>query len=134
MKTATETKHYVPEIEEFYVGFEFEISEKGKWIKESIGLYDLSWVSETPYLLETKQIRVKHLDREDIESLGFELNGGSGNLVQYNLGTYLLYEIKNTNSIGIKEIIDFNVVENLFYGKIKNKSELKRILTQIGVL
>jgi hypothetical protein len=74
-------------------------------------------------------IRVKHLDREDIESLGFSI-------VQDETDSqWFKNDLLNTE-IGIENNhITIRIAQSfvLFSGTIKNKSELKRILKQIGV-
>lgn len=127
-------KYYTPSIEEFHVGFECEEFVSNKWKKLLITQFcDLDLI-ECEIEQDTNNVRVKYLDREDIESLGFVfLKSTSKTLIQYSLGTYLLYEIKNTNSIRIKEIIDVGETAILFHGTIKNKSELKRVLQQLGI-
>jgi hypothetical protein len=72
------------------------------------------------------EIRVKHLDREDIESCGAE---------HLHLGVYKLSDRltlihqSDVNNVILKDSKgewDFRLI-------IKNKSELKRILKQIGI-
>lgn len=100
-------KYYTPEIEEFHVGFEYEIKrpfmtnwnkrvffsrlhdpthipnaaceiyEVEKEIKESAGRYNRN-TGKVVYVNES--IRVKHLDREDIESFDFNLDKQFTNL------------------------------------------------------
>ncbi|MCB0448244.1 MAG: hypothetical protein KDD03_12195, partial [Gelidibacter sp.] len=79
---------------------------------------------------------VKHLDREDIESLGFEF------ITQGNVNNFT-FQLKSDNfirlsvaygepaQISVYKYGDYDWLQKAF---IKNKSELKRILTQIGVL
>ena len=74
----TEAKYYTPEISEFFVGFEYEYrffthSEWESSIFESeVGEIECNPFDNIEYLLQEKNIRVKYLDSEDIESLGFE--------------------------------------------------------------
>ena len=70
-------KYYTPSIEEFRVGFEYEVyvPEKELWSKETFYL-DASHINLVKYVnIQTentlKKVRVKYLDREDIESLGW---------------------------------------------------------------
>ena len=69
-----ENKYYTPEIEEFYVGFKYERGNKAtegnstKWYKEKI-----TSAQEIVDIFCCEEIRVKYLDKEDIESLGFTL-------------------------------------------------------------
>jgi hypothetical protein len=78
-----ENKYYTPTIEEFHVGFEYEYRNtvrdssgnqiKSMWKKETFGLDMPGWNLETVFIMiQNDNIRVKYLDKEDIESLGFE--------------------------------------------------------------
>lgn len=135
-------KYYTPTIEEFHVGFEYEID------------YGDEWVSETQFdgFLHNKKlenIRVKYLDKEDIESLGFEsIGSGWYNLkvVPGSLGYFLYVRLQRW---GEKTYIkayrqdpattDFDKCEycdkeDLVSGAIiKNKSELKKLMKQLGI-
>jgi len=73
-------KYYTPDITEFKVGFKYEYySDYAKiWKSYILKLddYKSTQMSESWFIeevLELKNIRVKHLDKEDIESLGWEL-------------------------------------------------------------
>lgn len=90
----------------------------------------------------TKQVRAKYLDQEDIESFGFKLEGGK--LIKYikdiykaktKVGswelTYSFGSEKFWEERGPQLLITQGEVQ-LFYGQCKNKSELKRILIQVG--
>lgn len=132
-----EHKYYTPTIEEFHVGFEYEYkpilaglnNERGEWKKVTFDFIPLSHI-------ELEYTRVKHLDREDIESLGFILNVvDCGEDTQYNelgirrnkeggyFGTFFLDDTHGEYNMQIFES---------FY-RIKNKSELKRLLKQLGI-
>lgn len=141
-----ENKYYIPSIDEFYVGFEYEhchssirfailnlkagdtsnIGEpKEIWEKSifSSREYDI-WESSFKFddSLKNGQIRVKHLDREDIESLGF---------AQTVEDQYTLDDIEFL----IDDDLFAQIIKDngfLFQGTIKNKSELKRVLKMIG--
>ena len=77
-----EAKYYTPEIEEFHVGFEFEMDDTwGGWkklvltdemLKGNVMIGLGSGNERVPYYHKT---RVKYLDREDIESLEFKFDG-----------------------------------------------------------
>lgn len=67
-------KYYTPDISEFHVGFEYEqittnYPDKNNWQKAVVRTE-----RDSPYQLwiTNGTVRVKHLDQEDIESLGFE--------------------------------------------------------------
>lgn len=168
-------KYYTPELEEFHVGFEYEIKRYfSKTIKE-IQLKELKnfieqedekgnfdWMkktwSSTSSFLHTMSvtndgdgnivsitvpecIRVKHLDKEDIESLGFDTDITKG----FQKPQLLIMETSKKGIIKGYFRIVFNVLNNscnisdccddcLFDGKIKNKAELKKLLMQLEIL
>ena len=174
-------KYYTPSIEEFHVGFEYEILETNDalikigekreyvWFKrianehifeEEINTMD----GEMPFSAGFSEgtIRVKYLDKEDIESLGFiesketdgyfykELNRNSEKLVleliQYkatgsftpdadisSLKFFSMIKIQNTGGAPAYVLGEWITSKGvLYYGECKNKSELKRILKMIG--
>ena len=137
-----ENKYYVPGIDEFFVGLEFEEWENPaftneEWIAKKIEYFtDLEYVCIPEvdkhlenYVLGTSLFRVKYLDSEDIGNLGlikdpsgeryFELNG-----YQLYIGMHSKYNITIYND---DEIITFQ-------GYIRNKSELQQVLKMIGVI
>jgi hypothetical protein len=166
------SKYYTPEIEEFYVGFEYEfhsmttggleIVDFSKnpivsktiskptykiWSKEIIyrddcALYNRSFKS-LEGLIKSKQIRVKYLDREDIESLGWKFdktsNEGQRKFFKDNM---CLYYRPETHELGIftidpsksdymmKHVMDNKQVHIVI---IKNKSELKKLMKQLNI-
>lgn len=136
-----ESKYYTPEIEEFHVGFEYEFNKNNNWIKHQIGKPRIFALDDFNNLFLNisndnwgNYVRVKYLDKEDIESLGFE-------------------EIKqsNTNNFTFKSTNDNFLQLNISYGEpckvsifhyegwdtpiilLKNKSELKKLLKQLNV-
>jgi hypothetical protein len=143
-------KYYPPKIEEFYPGFEYEvmIPEKQTWSKETFYLND-SHINFIKYVdiqneFTKNKIRVKYLDKEDIESLGFILKHKSIDLWFEKPGITLRedgYHLKNIKlNYGIhdqklKIVFDYTSGETQvhFEGKIKNKSEFKKILKQLGI-
>ena len=156
-----ESKYYTPTIEEFHVGFEFEKREDGQWKK--YGSFDFEFSLERTYWgITSKNIRVKYLDREDIESFGFENANvldderllffkdftsergieSCGLLYIPQTNWVLLYSnIKQADGV-LQGGYVIELPENKitvtggtrFCGTIKNRSELKRVLTQIGVI
>jgi len=70
-----ENKYYTPTIEEFHVGFEFEFRhsdyKEDGWKKFTTPVFNMER-EDCPFACQTlEEYRVKYLDREDIESLGF---------------------------------------------------------------
>lgn len=145
-------KYYTPSIEEFHVGFEFEVNYTGEgWLKEifcngtgknidSIGKLK-SFLGKTTF---EDAYRVKYLDKKDIESLGFEFIEKNGDLLFKSIKTYrglstgddskiwISYYPKNQWTLIYKRS-NRGEEDDLFYGVIKNKSELKKILKQLNV-
>lgn len=151
-------KYYTPELGEFHYGFEYEIFEdfdhypEKSWHLQLYGINgtspeDLDYVSG-----DMSKFRVKYLDREDIESLGFEkveCPDGLFNNVFQLITTYETKYVLNLymnidKRIGFTQIVERFRHEgknreyvgergNKFKGTIKNKSELKKVLKMIGV-
>lgn len=150
-----EKKYYTPTIEEFHVGFKYEIHAgferfyKGESdVIEMSGLYyshqfyrgsDLTMIAHG-INKGLNSVRVKYLDREDIESLGFELFDTTKKDEIYfrstdNLMTkqeVRLWVSKEFGYIEINDIKEKTGCEGSFRGTIKNKSELKKVLKMIG--
>lgn len=127
-----ENKYYTPDITEFHIGFDYEVKYKNdEWKKECLN-DELSSLRFIDFKLkkEPDSIRVKYLDREDIESLGFKFNGDLfyKNNIKLQLHDNNLISITYLNSLN-NEYRTF--VEQL---TIKNKSELKRLLKQLNIL
>lgn len=148
-KTEEESKYYTPVLSEFHEGFEYEVynERSNEWYKD---VWDVisEFGDSKLYHLDVKKCRVKHLTREDIESLGFEVMGGqmmSGGRIDCQKeykdprGVYDKAMITFTPSINWVMIavgddeISFHDWNTLFAGTIKNKSQLKQVLKMIGV-
>lgn len=139
-------KYYTPEIEEFFVGFEYEFNypigkkDEKEWKKEVYDkrkwFHDNSGISYE-WLIKEGDIRVKYLDSIDIQDLGFELLHNDGDALEFNIVDkydeiiYLWFDYETHNiDIYVGDGYDKNY---LFQGTVKNKSELKRLLKQIGI-
>jgi hypothetical protein len=167
-----EQKYYTPTIDEFHVGFEFEglVTERGhqNWsLNDNLtasGLSDIVlWLSKEKDHPYYEEVRVKYLDQEDIESLGFKFKYNYGNesskkgydfyfrnlpeshplyktFNNTTIGSVLIVDKNNSTSLEIYDVYESNEV-NTFYnsniksfkGTIKNKSELIKILKMLGV-
>lgn len=142
-----ESDYYTPTIEEFHVGFESEIfaPEVVQW-----GRYVWKFDDDPVYfrkLSDEEAHRVKYLDKEDIESLGFEVeeetNNGHTWLLNFKVldkeyewdyDTVASYNINNktlTIDNGNRWPDEYECLVTDI--KIKNKSELKKILNQLGI-
>jgi hypothetical protein len=133
-------KYYTPEIEEFHVGFEYE-SEWGAPDHPRAEWHDEVFSKADSIENLCERVRVKYLDQEDIESLGFKLVEEEEGLPplycnkiseehswllmtqEYDGGTELEVWIASRG---------FNIKKGRFEGDIKNKSELKQVLKMIG--
>lgn len=148
-----ENKYYTPSIEEFYTGFEYErtvrvpyedsdeikLSPQGSWSKCSFPdflnnhKYNLQSIINA---LQLDCIRVKYLDREDIESLGFKYEGvfRDGGTLGFVDRIYRLHFYRENRLITRPYTISIKDNNSqLFFGDIKNKSELKILLKQLGI-
>jgi len=127
-----ENKYYTPTIEEFHVGFEYEyedINEGGaslSWYKGTIKANE-AYIIDQLFEHDDLDFRVKLLDREDIDSLGWKMLHEKNFLfnerfcLQIN-ETYI--HIHDNSFIGTLV---------LFNGTIKNKSELQKLMTQLNI-
>lgn len=143
-----ENKFYTPDLEDFHIGFEYEYkyNDARSWTKKVFGPDSFLHLDE----IETKDFcRVKYLDREDIESLGWIRE-------EFPMALRLFFT-KEVDRFGVKETYSLlyvpqtswvliyktqgYIIEHpdkitttgttVFAGEIKNKSELKRILKQV---
>ena len=133
--------YYTPESSEFYVGFEYEYFNtfSNKYEKEIVTVED---IVERPIFegieLNKKQyslLRVKLLDREDIESFGFKdpIYFEDKDFFGFINGKVTLYLLPIAHGILISKIDEVGLEWDLFRGDIKNKSELKKLLVQLGI-
>lgn len=122
-------KYYTPELEEFHVGFEYELMDLALNMVDKEFRSDVIThggdIDNALEWIKTNEVRVKHLDREDIESLGFV------NLPDTNAFDKGEYQI-NFQDHTFVEIYD-DASRSVFQGAVKNKSELKRLLKQLGI-
>jgi len=130
-----ENKYYTPDISEFHIGFEFEsnytlFSKDREWTKHTLDHND-GWFWEEWYVdAVPTEFRVKYLDREDIESLGFE-EVPNVPIDWFEKDDWRLY--KQGTEVSIKKAGEaFHIHFGIFEGVIKNKSELKKVLKMIG--
>jgi hypothetical protein len=131
----TNNKYYTPELTEFHYGFDYELKDdNGDWLWSNV-IQDTKLLSKC---IADKRCRVKHLDKEDIESVGFKtcFKDETETVFDINNFEYLLHLIGD--HIIIKYVIyddgTRKETETKFDGKIKNRSELKKILNQIEII
>lgn len=146
-----QNKYYVPEIEEFYIGFEYEWMRYGEgateWTKSiltmengPVGDYD-AW--------RGNDYRVKYLDREDIESLGWKFIGKTIDnwyelvidrpavMSTHTNRRYVLQHDFRTNQGVVVKAYDYSSGDtgehDIYRGACKNKSELKILMKQLNI-
>ena len=121
------SKYYTPKIEEFHVGFEYEYQKHtDKWINSTIdrGCLDDGFDTYCKF-------RVKYLDKDDIESLGFiaKYKDREKENMYYMDPAISLWFVEHMSLIRLVAPNGRN-----FTGIIKNKSELKKLLIQLSIL
>jgi hypothetical protein len=131
-----ESKYYTPEIEEFHIGFEYEWNNSNEDDKWRIAVADLEncyhSVQDIQQELNYQHYRIKYLDKEDIESLGWKFyENDTIPLKAFSKNEdYKLTYISGMHRVSIAN----NLVEHThFDGSIKNKSELKKLMKQLGI-
>jgi len=136
-------KYYIPTIEEFYVGFEYQIINGYEWFDKIFSKEDLKsfLYEELENGLKQQYLRVKYLDKSDIESLLWRplmLEGTRAFLLNDNGDVYFL-NIIPADKMGVRLQIAEVPGEKLndkfviFSGWIKNISELKVLMKQLEI-
>lgn len=153
-------KYYIPTIDEFHVGFEYERMNGYDWECAEITPYEFSGMycnrdEENEFdeiCFHLRDVRVRYLDVNDIESFGFthttSLKGYQENFRIEKLfrrlneehddtmwqNVFLQYAPDIHRIIIRNEISDGSEDETFFEGVIKNKSELKKLLIQLNII
>lgn len=135
-------KYYTPSIEEFHVGFEYEVQIKDVWIKSCF----------IEHMVATKDsiniCRVKCLDQQDIEALGWWYDPNSEPIPNRKelpvFEGYIFDAQKENDKCWILYLFSDGIVwidyiykcggeGYIFKGTIRNKSELKKVMDMVGV-
>ena len=137
-----ENKYYTPEIEEFCVGLECEWKQDlqdftvdewvQNWSKHTItrdDFIDRGLANEFTSIYRLNKWRVKYLDEQDIFDCGFEYTNNKRDLIKDNVRvrTYIGEHFEIPNIAIYKDKI------RVFRGKIKNKTDFKKLLSQLGI-
>lgn len=128
-------KYYTPAIEEFCIGFEFEYYWNEKWERTKLEINDCIYGEYDNHysfgqIVQNKiKTRVKYFDKEDIESLGFKYT----TFRKMNVWTYSDFNLYFNER---DELVIWNKNGSIiiFKGTVKNKSEFKIILRQVGII
>ena len=130
-------KYYIPQLEEFFVGFKFEeywndkpqIQPKGYWKQRIFNRPET--ISSLNFRINRGDFRVKYLDSSDIESEGFEYSRGQSN---DNLNKH--YKCKSKN-LWYNAETNQMLIENshgiMFRGTIKNINEFRKIIKMLNI-
>jgi hypothetical protein len=148
-----EDKYYTPSIEEFHIGFEYEHRENDRhsWQKYILCAQNIDCDNdgcpepESPFTYQgiNENFRVKYLDKKDIESLGFKEDKEyiqQATTVCYKTSNFKLNDCTLHTWItrwddNPEHKLEINIRGILvFYGICKNKSKLKQLLKDVGVL
>jgi len=139
------SKFYIPEREEFHIGFEYyreliggEDVGEDNYKRFIWGHEPFKFVNTFPEWLnrDIENCRVKYIDEIDLKELGWESNqvfefskefckGSNYKLNIYN-------EIRDGKSMTIYSRVGLEFIP-IFTGKIKNKSEFKKLMKQLDV-
>ena len=129
-----ESKYYTPTIEEFRVGFKYEVQQQEEQYGQCVygNIYEPTR-HELGDNIDLNHVRVKLLDREDIEELGFTHIGAlwfenkelDCRIRKWKDLELDIYKNWSTNDGNISDMC------KVFAGKIKNKSELQQILKMV---
>ena len=136
--------YYTPKAEEFHIGFQYEwLGINEEWIKsDSPDEITLDGYEEQAYGL-----RVKHLDREDIEGEGWGYDNNEEPIpplrnapyempiafcYEEGLNQYLLYKYKD-GLIAIEHVFDCSGEGYIFKGFILNLSEFRKLMKQLNI-
>ncbi len=140
-------KYYTPSIDEFHVGFEYELNNmmlRGTMaVKPPLEWYKYTFDNERPYDLTfikyalEKNInifRVKYLDINDLKNLKFTSTTNDSYYIYNHEKKYILF-VHEDHLIEIRKKIEnsIEIYVTLFQGIIKNKSELKILLKQLQI-
>lgn len=130
-----ENNYYTPSIEEFHIGFEYKeyqfLTKDWKTVKCEFIKPDTT--------IDPKWFKVKYLDKEDIESLGWKFEKEHAGLEQLSFSIngpiyedilYMDFDL-DSKYMRIAWLGEGDITR--FSGTIKNKSELKRLLKQLEI-
>lgn len=125
-----DNKYYTPELSEFYIGFQYEqkVGNPQNDLIEEIEFNYNKCKFPDPFLgynlnkLNLSNIRVKYLDKKDVENCGWIWNTDR-------------YEHNNNDWGADLEILDNNegVAINQIVYSIKNINELQKLMKQLNI-
>ena len=144
--TMENEKYYTPTLNEFHVGFDYEEKIGDEWISRILDqIYENYELPIEDDDNDLKRFRVKYLDKEDIESIGFKHIGGKmvtdvGQLYSWNNKRYWVHlnytKLSDHCVIKIETSVEQYSIKTLVVHSIgiKNKSELLILFKQLNIL
>ena len=139
-------KYYTPTIDEFCVGFRFEVLNNAIWEWQHMNASRLQEINFDDNTDNMSKYRVKYLDKTDIESLGFvDIHKGTD---RSSIDRCYKYQLRKIVSNKYEPIPTYRILCNLHYYpdkpgiiyigglcdfNIKNKSELVKLLKMLGI-
>lgn len=132
-------KYYTPHISEFHVGFVYQSKNNAK---EEFETYEVEHDFDScvyQHLIDKEEVRVKLLDREDIEAEGWKYSrtippSYFAGYEEYTIVKYyILKRFTNTKMVGIYKTHAEDGNYQLFNGTIKNRSELRKVMEMAGI-
>lgn len=128
-------KYYTPKIEEFHVGFEYEEQvDRDEWITITIEeVCEFEFIADDLEHNQGASIRVRYLDQEDLESLGFKYISGDYRKEFKKNNMWIV--VRSGDNYPIPDLCIYRHIGDswCFSGIVKNKSELKVLLKQLEV-
>jgi hypothetical protein len=140
-------KYYTPSLKEFHEGFRYYV--KDFYNSSSLMgpfVFDSGIVLETfEDFVDRGQTKVKYLDQADIEELGWKYmatESGSKEFAKYyQLLDWWMIKSSRSLDVAIFNSTADNPVDlfkdrehRIFYGRIKNYNELRRLMIQLNIL
>lgn len=145
-------KYYNPSLDEFHVGFEYQLKfpyfgyMDCKFGIDKISHPELDEFEDELMKIAHAHTRVKYLDKIDLADLGFNITNEETKTYGYYLQGKLYYNDNGSpreldlwySHLKDREHIYLSLKSNHFNGNckvyLKNKSELKRLLKQMNIL
>ena len=132
-------KYYTPRLEDFLYGLEYEVRTKTGWHKCVFGQEfndvmrpEEHWSAPFKELIKAESIRVKRLDKEDVEQLCTRLWQIPEDSFEFEF--HIDFYDGNAGTVTFD---DNNVVEDLYLFntrlEAKNKSEFKKLMEQLNI-
>ena len=142
----SKNEYYIPTINEFHIGFNYEQKKSGKWQPLTLDAKGLFKIGMIENWLISNKIRVKRLTGEDIVNMSFSFNSTNnirnwyileGNFetpgTPYKITKYVLMHDPGQHYLHIEGFFGNTSEGVLFEGHVNNINEFQKILKQINI-